>query len=139
MKVVSDAVLRNLKEQWERACNAYLLELLNMWEWDACYGYWLSDEVGSVYFYADNYVIDMDDIRYCVENNVSRKDFCEYSEYNTDACNLGLDNINLCSWMKDCPRLSKEQIQHLYDLKSELYEETERMKEQLKNGKNNPY
>ena len=139
MEKASSAVIRHLKEQWERACNAYLLELANMWNWEVCYGYWLSNEVGSVYFYADSYVIDMDDIRYCVENNVSVEDFSEYSDYNVDACKLGFDNINLRSWHNGCPRLTKEQIQHLYDLKKELNDETERLKEQLKNGKSNQF
>lgn len=137
--MASKAVLRHLKEQWERACNAYLLELLNAWDMDAQYGYWSRDEVGSVYFYGDNCVIDMDDIRYCVDNGVSREEFMKYSDYNTDVCNLGLDCVNLSSWMHGCPRLSDEQIKNLYDLKKGVDDEIERLKEQLKNGNENPY
>ena len=32
MKKTKDAVKRQLKGQWEQACNGYLCELLNMWE-----------------------------------------------------------------------------------------------------------
>ena len=39
MKKAKDAVKRQLKEQWEQACNGFLVELLRMWELDAHYGY----------------------------------------------------------------------------------------------------
>lgn len=137
--MASSALIRHLKEQWEKACNAYLLELVNTWDLDTSYGFWIADDVGGTYAYGDVYFLSMEDIKYCVENNLTREEYVEYQEYNSDACSLGFDNINLRSWHNGCPRLTKEQIQHLYDLKKELNDETERLKEQLKNGKNNQF
>ena len=48
MKKAKDAVKRLLKEQWEQACNGFLVELLRMWELDAHYGYWIGDETAGV-------------------------------------------------------------------------------------------
>ena len=46
---ISDSVKRNLKENYEKDCNAYLVELLNMWDWSYKDGYWVGDEVGGLY------------------------------------------------------------------------------------------
>jgi hypothetical protein len=53
MEKTKPAVKRQLKEQWKKACNGFLTELLRMWEQDAYYGYWIGDEVGGVYDYGD--------------------------------------------------------------------------------------
>ena len=133
--MATKGLILHLKEQWERACNAYLLELLNMFDWDARYGYWIGDDTGSLYAYGDCHFISMDDIRYCVDNGISYEEYSEYEEYNAAACSLGLDNINLRSWHNGCPRLSKEKIERLQNMKDELLKETERVKEELRNGK----
>ena len=52
MKKTKDAVKRLLKEQWEQACNGFIVELLRMWELDAHYGYWIGDE-SVTFVYAD--------------------------------------------------------------------------------------
>jgi hypothetical protein len=38
MEKTKDSTKRMLKEQWEKACNGYLVELLRMWELDSYYG-----------------------------------------------------------------------------------------------------
>ena len=48
MKKAKDAIKRQLKEQWQQACNGFLVELLRMWELDAHYGYWIGDETGAI-------------------------------------------------------------------------------------------
>ena len=73
MKKTKDAVKRKLKGQWELACNGYLCELLNMWELDSYYGYWIGEEIGGVYDYGGGmFTIGMDDIIYCVEHDIGR-------------------------------------------------------------------
>ena len=141
--MATKGLIQHLREQWERACNAYLLELANMFEWDVSetshYGYWIANDVGALYAYGDCHVISMDDIRYCVENGISEREYAEYEEYNSAACSLGLETINLRAWHNGCPRLPKESIERRQDMKDELMKETERMKEELRNGKKNPF
>ena len=123
-----------LKKQYEAACNAYLAELLKMWELDAYYGYWIGDEVGGVYDYADGSIdISMADIIYCVENDVTREQFDEWSEYICDASEFHFATPNLKSWMKGCPRTPKEVFEKLRKMKQDLNEAINEEKERIKN------
>ena len=70
MEQTKPAVKRQLKENYENACNGYLVELLRMWELDACYGYWNSDQPGTIYHYAETHNLTMEDIIYIVENDI---------------------------------------------------------------------
>jgi hypothetical protein len=126
-------VKRQLKEQWEKACNGYLVELLRMWELDAYYGYWIGDEVGGVYDYGGSFTIGMDDIIYCVENDVTREQFVEWQEYICDAVALGFDTPNLRSWMKGCPRVQPETFDRINKLKADMNAIIEEEKKKVKN------
>lgn len=121
MKKTNDAVKRQLKNDWQKACNGYLVELLRMWELDGFYGYWIADEVGGVYDYADgSFDIGMDDIIYCVEHDVTRDQYDEWQDYIIDASEFGFDTPNLRSWMHGCPRTPKETFDYLKRLKADL-------------------
>ena len=131
-KKVNDTMKQSLKEQWEKACNGYLVELLRMWELDAHYGYWIGDEVGGVYDYGDGmFTINMDDIIYCVENDVTRKTFDEWSEYICDAAEFHFDMPNLRSWCNGCPRTPQEVFERLRGLKADLDKAVEDEKNRL--------
>jgi len=142
---VNDAVKNHLKEQWENACNAYLLELHNMWDLDhdltpKGYGYWIGDEVGGVYVYGDSIFINIDDIRYCVENNVSYETYQEWQEYCVWANEFNQDTPNLNAWCKGCPRVDEKTQKKLSTMKSDLIKACLDEKEKVKNnGKEKPY
>ena len=141
MEKTKDAVKRQLKEQWGKACEGYLCELLRMWELDGSYGYWIGDEVGGVYDYGDGmFTINMDDIIYCVENNVTREQYIEWQEYICDATEFGFATPNLRSFVRGCPRTSAETFKHLREIKAMLKDAVQDEKERVKNNKqNNPY
>lgn len=121
MKKTKDAVKRQLKEQWEKACNGYLVELLRMWELDVYYGYWIGDEVGGVYDYGGGmFTIGMNDIIYCVEHDIGREQYIEWQEYCCDASEFGFDTPNLKSWIMGCPRTSQEVFKKLREMKKIL-------------------
>ena len=134
MNKTKDAVKRQLKEQWEKACNGYLVELLRMWELDAHYGYWIGEETGSVYDYSDGMItISMDDIIYCVEHDMTREQYDEWQEYIIDATEFGFDTPNLKSWMRGCPRVSHEAFERLRKLKADLNDAIKEEQERVKN------
>jgi hypothetical protein len=134
MEKTKPAVKRQLKDQWEKACNGYLVELLRMWELDSYYGYWIGDEVGGVYDYADgSFDIGMDDIIYCVEHDVTREQYDEWQEYIIDATKFGFDTPNLKSWMRGCPRVSHEAFERLRKLKADLNDAIKEEQERVKN------
>ena len=130
MKKAKDAIKRQLKEQWQQACNGYLCELLRMWELDGHYGYWIAEEIGGVYDYGGGmFTIGMDDIIYCVEHDIGREQYIEWQEYCCDAAEFGFDTPNLKSWMMGCPRTPPEVFNKLRKMKAELNEAIKAEKE----------
>ena len=128
-----------LREQWEKACNGYLVELLRMWGMDAHYGFWIGDEVGGMYDYAEGVMtVSMDDIIYCVEHDVESKEYMAWQEYICDASEFGFDTPNLKSWMMGCPRTKPEVFERLRGLKAELQKAVEEERERIKNEPPNP-
>ena len=133
MEKTKDAVKRQLKEQWKQACNGFLVELLRMWELDACYGYWIGDEVGGLYDYGDGmFTISMDDIIYCVMGDITREQYIEWQEYLCDATEFGFDTPNLLSWIRGCPRTPQAVFDRLRRMKAELDKAVEEEKQRMK-------
>ena len=119
---MTKAHLRLLREDYEKACNAYLLALANMWEWDCSgdYGYWIGDEVGGLYAYGDSTFINMEDIIYCVENSISKETYFDWQEYCVWAANFGQNTPNLKAWCNGCPRVDESTQKKLMDMRKEL-------------------
>ena len=133
MEKTKDAVKRQLKEQWEKACNGFLVELLRMWELDSYYGSWIAEEVGGVFDYGFGmFTINMDDIIYCVLGDITREQYIEWQEYCCDAAEFGFDTPNLRSWIMGCPRTSKETFDTLRKLKQDLQDAVEEEKKLIK-------
>ena len=116
----SSAVKKMLRKKWDDACNGYLVELLNNWDLDASYGYWIADEIGGTYAYGDYIFINMDDIVYCVENDIQEKEYVENQDYNVRAEEFGFNLINLQSWHMGAPRVPQETFDKLRKMKDEL-------------------
>lgn len=132
MTKTKDAVKQKLREQWLKAVQGYLCELLNMWELDSFYGYWIANEVGGVYDYGDGtFTIGMDDIIYCVEHDVTKEQYMEWQNYLCDAAEFGFDKPNLKSWMMGCPRTPPEVFEKLRKMKAELNEAIKAEKEKF--------
>lgn len=132
MKKTKDAIKAKLKEQFEQACNGYLCELISMWELNAYYGYWIGEEVGGVYDYGGMFTINMDDIIYCVEHDVTALQYQEWQDYICDAAEFGFVTPNLRSWMHGCPRTTQETFEKLRKLKADLNNAVEEEKKRMK-------
>ena len=131
----SSAVKRMLRKKWEDACNGYLVELLNNWGLDrASYGYWIADEIGGTYAYGDCIFINMDDIVYCVENDIQEKEYIENQDYNARANEFRFNLINLQSWHNGAPRVSDETFKRLEKMKRDLDDAIKQEKENQKKG-----
>jgi hypothetical protein len=82
----------------------------------------------------------MDDIIYCVLNDVTSEQYEEWQQYICDASEFGFDTPNLRSFVRGCPRTPPETFQHLREIKATLNDAIRDEKERMKNGKqNNPY
>ena len=131
-KKTKSPILRMLRQDYEKACNAYILELANMWEWNiASYGYWVADEIGGVFAYGDSIYINMEDAIYCVENGVDGLVYEEYLEYCSWAIEFGFTTPNFKSYCNGCPTVPKEKQEKLARIRKELEEMIQETKSQF--------
>lgn len=133
MEKVNDIVKSHLKSEYKKACNGYVLALANMWGWECinC-GYWVGDEVGGVYAYGDSYV-GMDDIIYCVENDIPLEVYEEFVDYTVDAAEFNLPKPTFREWCNGCHRVTKEALDKMKAMKKELNDLCEEEKQKLTN------
>lgn len=107
-----------LKKNYKDACNAYLRALADAWGWDLeSYGFWIADCVGETYSYGDCTFIDMEDIIFCVENDIKQNEYMEWQDYCLFANEFNQNIPNLKAWHNGCPRLSKDAQKHLKSMK----------------------
>lgn len=136
MNKTTDGVKRMLKEQYEKACNAYLVELARMWEWDLkSHGFWNGDEVGSIYHYGESYNICMDDIIYCVDNDITSDEYFVHTEYCLRCSEFNIRPLSLKEWHEGAPRIPDEALDRLENLKRNLEDEIEKLKKCFNYGK----
>ena len=120
MAKTKQAILQQLKKDYEAACNGYLAELLRMWALDAHYGYWNSDQPGTIYHYGETHNLSMDDIIYIVENDIKEDEVLAWEDYCLDAYEFKFPTPNLRAWHMGCPRTSQETFEKLRSMKQEL-------------------
>ena len=137
MEKTKDGIKKMLKEQYDKACDAYLCELLRMWELDAHYGFWNSDKPGTIYHYGETHNLSMEDIIYCVENDIDEDEVLAWEDYILDASEFGFSLPNLSAWCMGCPRTDEATFNRLRSIKADLEaaveEEKERTNGQTKN------
>ena len=132
MKTTKPSTKQKLRRAYEKACNGYLAELLRMWELDKFYAYWANEEVGGLLDYGcGEFSMNMDNIIFCVENDIEEKEYHEWLEYCVFAHEYKQDMPSFPSWHKGCPRLSKEQQDKLIALKRNLNDCINEYKEQV--------
>ena len=135
MEKTKDAIKRQLKEQYSKACNGYLVELLRMWELDAHYGYWSGDETGTMYHYGETHNLTMEDIMYIVDCDIEEDEVLAWEDYCLDAHEFGFSLPNLRSWHMGCPRTEQAVFECLRILKDDLAKAVEEEKARLSSSK----
>ena len=93
-----------LKKNYEDACNEYVKALLALWDLSQHNGYWIGDDVGGVYDIDGWITIGMQEIIYCVENNVTSKEVSECQDYYIKCHDYNLPTMNLNAYHKGAPR-----------------------------------
>lgn len=117
-----------LRREFDKVVNKYVAALLKMYDWSACYGYWIGDDTTGIYAYGDSHFIALRDLVYIVDNKVPEKTLDEWEEYCLWAHNFKQTIPSLKSWVNGCPRASKEEMAHLESLKMSLNGEIENYK-----------
>ena len=132
MEKTKDGIKKMLKEQWRKACNGYLVELLRMWELDAHYGYWTGDEHGTTYCYGETHNLTMEEIMYIVDCDIEEDEVLAWEDYCLDAYEFKFPTPNLRAWHMGCPRTSPKVFERLRKLKADLDKAVEEEKQRMK-------
>jgi len=128
-KIINKAAL---KQDFEKTAVAYSKLLCANWELDEEYGYWIGDEIGGLYDFADGYVtITYDDMRFCVENDVSLEEYNDWQNYCLFCHEYKQTIPNFKSWHRGCPRISNETRELLKKLKAEFEQACKEASESL--------
>jgi len=125
---------KQLRRDYETACNNYLYQLLSDWDYDCSMniGWWVGDDVGGIYCLEDDIFININDIIYCVDNNVSRDDYTDYIGYIARCNNFGFETMNLNAFINGAPRISDESFERLEHIQLELEKSIEDLKKKIK-------
>lgn len=125
-----------LRKSYNDACNKYVAALLRAWDLKtSAYGFWVGNEIGGVYCYGDELFINMDDIVYMVENDVTLCQYEKYMEYSIWANSYGFTTPNLKSFINGCPIIPIEKREELDKQKRMLEELVKETKKNLDEGK----
>ena len=131
MEKTKEGTKKVLRCQFAVACNGYLNELLRMWELDAHYGYWNSDQPGTIYHYGETHDLSMEDIIYIVENDIEEDEVLAWEDYRLEAHEFGFSMPNLRSWHRGCPRTPQEVFDRLREMKANLAKAVEEEKKRM--------
>ena len=132
MEKTKEGTKKVLRCEFAVACNGYIEELLHMWELDAHYGYWNSDQPGTIYHYGETHNLTMEEIIYIVENDIEEDEVLAWEDYCLDAYEFNFTTPNLQSWHMGCPRTPTETFERLRALKADLDNAVEEEKERMK-------
>lgn len=101
MNSVEQFPITRLKSAYEDICQEYVRRLCEAWEIPLEEAWWHGDEIGGGLFFADWWMpLDMQELRYVVENGVTHESWMEYCDFVESEINSGKDQprINFRSW-----------------------------------------
>ena len=119
---------QELKLAYEAACTNYLAAFMEKYDLSCDPEPWVGNEVGTVAEVGD-YFFDFQDIKRCVDEDVTFDTLIEWYDYNIEVSILRLPTINLKSWLMGAPRISEFRIADIETKRCELenlIEETKR-------------
>ena len=120
MKKIKDAALKQLNENYERACNAWVKELERMWDMQMQNGYWI-DEPGGVYDFDGAWTLGMTDITYAVRHGVTMEQAADWQEYVCWAAEFDFQLPTLREYVENSvPMPDHDAQQRITDMKAEL-------------------
>lgn len=119
-KKIGTETKAKLRSRFENSCNSYRHALERMWDLNPASGYWIGEEVGGIYDNDGIVTLNMGEIIYCVEHDISIHEYEEWMAYNIEAHEYNFDCINLKSWHMGCPRVPKETFERIRGIKQDL-------------------
>lgn len=122
------AKYRKAIDDYKDACNNIIALFAEHYEVSVGKDDWVGGEVGSTICINEEFYLGMEDIILMLYKDVSWDEFLRWWDYNLDAHFLGLNSINLRSWLMGAPRLTDEQINGLKEKRKELQDLVDKYK-----------
>jgi hypothetical protein len=105
---------------------------LKLFELNKVDTWWVGDRVGlDLFCFGDCETISLEDMVYCLENNITHDEYIEFTEYNVKCLEYNMHTMNLQSWYMGAPRVPQETFDRLDALKKELNDTIESTKKQF--------
>lgn len=91
-----------LSRMYDACCEKYRRRLCAQWEISFGSSFWISDIIGDELSVGDYRVLDMPEVKYCVDNGVAYEAFDEYWNFVMDEAHKGYNHprINFNSWFR---------------------------------------
>ena len=120
--------MTQLKQNYEKACNAYLKAFCDKHDYDIDDCFWVADDVGTVCSIGD-YFVDMVTIRIDIDRDAPVDEWMKWYDYSLRLGMLNATSPNYDSWLRKCPIKSEEEIQAMEALRAKI----QALEDELKN------
>jgi len=111
-----------LKTKYAIACDAYLREFCKKHGYDYSDAYWVGDQTGGIADINEIFV-SMQTIIDDIELDAPEDELTKWYDYCVEMSFLGAETTpNFSSWVKGCPRKTKEQIEAMKESKKKIEE-----------------
>lgn len=123
-----DEEFKLLFNRYKSSCNDLVRLFADRYEVSVGSDDWVAGDVGGTICINEEFFLNMDEIIFMMKNGVSWDEFLRWWDYNLDAHYLGLNSINLRSWIMGAPHLTQEQIEGLKEKQKELQDLVDKYK-----------
>ena len=130
---------KSLQQQWQEVCNDYLRAFCKRHEYAYDPKDWIgigAENIGTIVEVNDMY-INMDDLRYDVDNNVPADKFAKWYDKQLELHELGIEVwLNYPNYCKGAPdEWTEERMEELRAANQRLWEMKEQLEEMCKDYK----
>lgn len=130
---MTDGLKMYLKVQLANACNGYVNELLNMWDISQKECYWVNGP--GLLLCLGDYFLDLEELVYCVENEVKYDDFTEWHDYCIECRLRDFDDMPLKDWCNGAKRIGQETFEKIDSMRKELEDLVDEVKKKQQKDK----
>lgn len=109
-----------MRKSFDKVCQQYVDALIEKWELSKPDTWWIANDVGGVLAFNDTGFLSLNDLIFCIEEDVTIEEYYEWSEYNMFAQEFHQNLINLSSWHKGWHGLPKDAQDKLRSLRNDL-------------------
>lgn len=121
-----------LRDNYKKACDAYLHRFCELIEMDIHYADWV--DVGGIAEIGDYYV-SMQDMITAVEHNVGYEQFIKWYDYILRVGMLELPTCNLSNWLRGCPTYSEDTLLGIEAARARVRDAEEELERRIKEVK----